>query len=81
MVRGRVAKNILKACGGSPGLLIPALRRQRHADSMSLRPIWPTKPVPGQSGLLHRETLSGKKKIKYKKKKLLISRNQTKAAS
>ena len=47
--------------------LIPALGRQREEDLMSSRPVWSTKPVLEQPGLLHREALSWKTKGKKKK--------------
>jgi len=41
--------------------LIPALRRHRQVDVLSVRPAWSTEQVPGQLGL-HKETLSPKTK-------------------
>jgi hypothetical protein len=36
----------------------PSTGRKRQTDSVSSRPAWSTKEVPGQPGLIHIETLS-----------------------
>lgn len=48
--------------------LIPVLGSRGRESPVSSKPVWSTKRVPGQPGLLHGETPSQKAKNKQKRK-------------
>ena len=47
----------------------PSTREAEIGGSLSSKSAWSTERIPGQPGLLHRETLSQKKSKKRKKRK------------
>lgn len=61
--------------GGGGILSMPALGGRGRHISVSSSPAWSTKQVPGQPELLHRETLSGRKKKKKERRKEKLNSN------